>query len=171
MKCKPFIPLSAPKKIPGASGQCDSTRGDSMRPYADHPSGRKACPKESTVFFPELACRLMDWPKGRQPVASFRKERLHSQPRGQNHARFEFEARSSPQGSCPPRPPEPSPSLLKPCFDRLQDHLRLTTREQIASMGLAVRCSTRCLAPVTGPCWRRRARPHLQPSFSPVPSR
>ncbi|SRR6266851_4949606 len=32
------------------------------------------------------------------------------------------------------RPPAPSPSPLKPCFDRSQDYLRLITREQIASM-------------------------------------
>src|SRR5229473_8208644 len=100
----------APKKnFREASAQCDSTGGDSMSGRTPPPA-RKACHKESIVPFPELAtCRLMDWPEGLQAGESFTAHRA-------SHVRFEFEARSAPQGSRPPRPPAPSPSLLKPCL-------------------------------------------------------
>src|SRR5260370_26265438 len=56
----------------------------------------------------------MDSSDGFQAGESFSKNRIHSQPERASSARFEPEARSTPQGSGPPRPPAPSPSLPKP---------------------------------------------------------
>src|SRR5216684_3696607 len=56
----------------------------------------------------------MDSPDGLQAGESFSKKRIHSQPERASSARFESEARGTPQGCRPPRPPAPSPSLPKP---------------------------------------------------------
>src|SRR5216684_8233377 len=80
-------------------------------------SDRTPLTRAGTVPLPELAtCRHMDWPEGRQVSASFNKERDSCPAERAGHARFEFEARSTPQGSRPARPPAPSPSLPKPCL-------------------------------------------------------
>ena len=105
------------KKRPGSSGQCDSTRGDSLSGRTPPPARAEGMPKGSTVPFPELAtCRLMDWPEGLQAGENFSKELDSFPAQRASRVRFEFQACSAPQGSRPPRPPAPSPSLLKPCL-------------------------------------------------------
>ncbi len=75
------------------------------------PARAEGMPQESTVPLPELAtCRLMDCPEALQAVESFSKELDSFPAKRASHVRFEFEARSAPQGSRPPRPPAPSPS-------------------------------------------------------------
>src|SRR6266851_396243 len=130
----------APKKnFREASAQCDSTGGDSMSGRTPPPA-RKACHKESIVPFPELAtCRLMDWPEGLQAGESFTAQRA-------SHVRFEFEARSAPQGSRPPRPPAPSPSLLKPCLHSRPISVPAQSADQLTNSisVISIACKTTC---------------------------
>ncbi len=103
--------------------------------------------------------RLIDSPEGVSGVRASIRNEIHSQPRGRSHKRFEFEARITRQRSLPAQTTcalavsseallaveahlgpgqsteHPSANEFDLCnFDRSQDCLRLTRRDQIASM-------------------------------------